>query len=96
MVGILNSSVQNLNQPNVHLTVKGLSYYRVPSYNGYYRPYPMHQTMLLHYNNPYSARSSHASEITAFASGDRIGTGTYYQSEQNYLFLYYRVYPIIF
>lgn len=57
--------------------VEGLRY-------GYYRPYPLQQTMLLHYNkpyNPYSARTSHASEITAFASGDRIGTGTYYESE---------------
>ncbi len=62
------------------VSFKGLRYYRAPSsFSGYYRPYPMHQTMLLHYNNPYSARTSHASEITAFASGDRIGTGTYYE-----------------
>ncbi|KAG4073880.1 hypothetical protein HA402_014085 [Bradysia odoriphaga] len=61
----------------------GFRYYRAPSsFNGYYRPYPMHQTMLLHYNNPYSARTAQASEITAFASGDRIGAGTYYEHGQ--------------
>ncbi|KAJ6641572.1 hypothetical protein Bhyg_06512 [Pseudolycoriella hygida] len=59
----------------------GLRYYRTP-FSGQYRPYPMHHTMLLHYNNPYAARSTHASEITAFASGDRIGTGTYYENQE--------------
>lgn len=64
--------------------LEGFRYYRAPpSFNGYYRPYPIHQTMLLHYNNPYSARTAQASEITAFASGDRIGAGTYYEREDN-------------